>query len=131
MNLKNSLQQIVDESESNPFIEICGFLGFDRDKDSYIVQIQKNIAENPSIHFMIDPLNYLLFKDKYDLLAIYHSHINTDAKPSEFDIKMSNNCCMPFLIYSIETKKFNLYEPQNLEIDVNTHSRFKEDYDNH
>jgi proteasome lid subunit RPN8/RPN11 len=79
---------------------------------------------------MIDPLNYLLFKDKYDLLAIYHSHINTDAKPSEFDIKMSNNCCIPFLIYSIETKKFNLYEPQNLEIDVNTHNRFKEDYDN-
>lgn len=131
MNIKNCLQQIVDESESNLFIEVCGFLGFDKNKETYITQTQQNIAEDPSKHFIINPLDYLLFKDKYDLLAVYHSHIDTDAKPSEFDIKMSNNCCIPFLIYSTETKKFNLYEPQNLETDVNTYNRFKEDYDNY
>lgn len=131
MNIKEALQVIVDESESNSFIEICGFLGFDREKETYIVQNEKNAAENPSEYFMIDPLNYLIFKEKYDLLAVYHSHINTDAEPSEFDVKMSNNCCIPFLIYSIETKKFDLYEPQNLETDVNTYNRFKEDYDNY
>ena len=131
MNIKEALQVIVDESESNSFIEICGFLGFDREKETYVVQNEKNVAEDPSKHFMIDPLNYLLFKERYDLLAVYHSHINTDAEPSEFDVKMSNNCCIPFLIYSIETKKFDLYEPQNLETDVNTYNRFKEDYDNY
>tara|TARA_R110002074_G_scaffold120089_1_gene253586 strand:+ start:527 stop:922 length:396 start_codon:yes stop_codon:yes gene_type:complete len=131
MNIKQALQVIVDESESNSFIEICGFLGFDREKEAYVVQNEKNVAEDPSKHFMIDPLNYLLFKERYDLLAVYHSHINTDAEPSEFDVKMSNNCCIPFLIYSIETKKFDLYEPQNLETDVNTYNRFKEDYDNY
>lgn len=131
MNIKESLQQIVDESESNCFIEICGFLGFDREKKAYIIQNQKNIAEDPSKHFMIDPLSYLLFKERYDLLAVYHSHINSDAEPSEFDIKMSNTCCIPFLIYSTETKKFHLYEPQNLETDVIIHNRFKEDYDNY
>jgi len=131
MNIKESLQVIVDESESNSFIEICGFLGFDKDKKAYVVQNEKNVAEDPSKYFMIDPLNYLLFKERYDLLAVYHSHINTDAEPSEFDVKMSNNCCIPFLIYSIETKKFDLYEPQNLETDVNTYNRFKEDYDNY
>lgn len=131
MNIKQALQVIVDESESNSFIEICGFLGFDRKKEAYVVQNEKNVAEDPSQHFMIDPLNYLLFKERYDLLAVYHSHINTDAEPSEFDVKMSNNCCIPFLIYSTETKKFDLYEPQNLETDVNTYNRFKEDYDNY
>lgn len=131
MNIKEALQVIVDDSESNSFVEICGFLGFDREKETYVVQIQKNVAEDPSKHFMIDPLDYLFFKEKYDLLAVYHSHINTDAEPSEFDVKMSNNCCIPFLIYSIETKKFDLYEPQNLETDVNTYNRFKEDYDNY
>ena len=131
MNIKETLQVIVDDSESNSFVEICGFLGFDREKEAYVVQIQKNVAEDPSKHFMIDPLDYLFFKEKYDLLAVYHSHINTDAEPSEFDVKMSNNCCIPFLIYSIETKKFDLYEPQNLETDVNTYNRFKEDYDNY
>jgi proteasome lid subunit RPN8/RPN11 len=131
MNIKEALQAIVDESESNPFIEICGFLGFDRKKETYVVQNEKNVSQDPSNYFMIDPLNYLIFKEKYDLLAVYHSHINTDAEPSEFDVKMSNNCCIPFLIYSIETKKFNLYKPQNLETDVNTYNRFKEDYDNY
>lgn len=131
MNIKEALQVIVDHSESNSFVEICGFLGFDREKEAYVVQIQKNVAEDPSKHFMIDPLDYLLFKERYDLLAVYHSHINTDAEPSEFDVKMSNNCCIPFLIYSIETKKFDLYEPQNIETDVNTYNRFKEDYDNY
>ena len=131
MNTKEALRAIVDESESNSFIEICGFVGFDKEKKTYIVQNEKNMAEDPSEYFMIDPLNYLIFKEKYDLLAVYHSHINTDAEPSEFDVKMSNNCCIPFLIYSIETKKFDLYEPQNLETDVNTYNRFKEDYDNY
>ena len=84
MNIKEALQVIVDDSESNSFVEICGFLGFDREKEAYVVQIQKNVAEDPSKHFMIDPLDYLFFKEKYDLLAVYHSHINTDAEPSEF-----------------------------------------------
>jgi len=131
MNLKKSLQDIVDTSEANLFIEVCGFVGFDEENEEYVVQHQKNIAEDPKSHFMIDPLNYLLFKDQYHLVAVYHSHIDSDAEPSEFDIKMSNNCCIPFLIYSVETKKFHLYEPQNLETDVNIHNRFKEDYDNY
>ena len=131
MNLRKSLQDIVDQSESNIYIEICGFLGFDEEKDKYVVQHQKNISEDPKNHFMIDPLDYLLFKEKYHLVAVYHSHINVDEKPSSFDIKMSDTCCIPFLIYSVETKKFDLYEPQNLEIDVNIHNRFKEDYDNY
>ena len=129
--MKEALQVVVDEAESNPFIEVCGFLGFNRKKEAYVVQNEKNVSQDPSDYFMIDPLNYLIFKENYDLLAVYHSHINTDAEPSEFDVKMSENCCIPFLIYSIETKKFNLYKPQNLEIDVNIYNRFKEDYDNY
>jgi len=131
MNLKESFQDIVDTSESNSYLEICGFLGFDQEKNQYVIQHQKNIADNPSQHFMIDPLEYLIFKDRYELVSVYHSHINGDEEPSEFDVKMSDNCCIPFLIYSTESKKFHLYEPQNLEIDVITYNRFKADYDNY
>tara|TARA_B100001063_G_C16699974_1_gene522025 strand:+ start:775 stop:1170 length:396 start_codon:yes stop_codon:yes gene_type:complete len=131
MNLKSKLQEIVDYSESNPFMEVCGFLGFDDKIEGYVVQNLENIAEDPRNNFMLDPLEYLMFKEKFDMVAIYHSHINVDEQPSEFDVKMCNNCCIPFLIYSLETKKFNLYEPQNLETDVNIHNRFKDDYDNY
>jgi proteasome lid subunit RPN8/RPN11 len=130
MNIKKALQELVDTAESNTYIEVCGFLGFDKETESYVVQHQNNISESPSEHFMIDPLEYLIFKDKYDLLSVYHSHIDGDEKPSEFDIKMSDSCCIPFLVYSVKTKKFDLYKPQILEIDVNTYNRFKADYDN-
>ena len=68
----------------------------------------------------------LLFKDDYAMVAIFHSHLVADEKESEFDIKMSDNCCQAFLIYSLNTKKINIYSPQNLEGDVNILERFKE-----
>ena len=46
MNLKSKLQEIVDYSESNPFMEVCGFLGFDDGIEGYVVQNLENIAED-------------------------------------------------------------------------------------
>ena len=87
---------------------------------------EENIAEDPRLQFMINPLNYILFKEDFALVAIYHSHISEDESPSEFDVKMSNNCCEPFLIYSLRTKKNHIYEPQNVDLDVNTLEKVKE-----
>ena len=44
---------------------------------------------------------------------------------SEFDMKMSDNCCQPFLIYSLNTKKINIYTPKTIEADVNILERIK------
>ena len=45
------------------------------------------------------------------LLGIYHSHPNTDESPSEYDINMSEELAIPFLIYSLITKKVFLVLP--------------------
>ena len=105
--------------------EICGFLGYDREKKEFIVQKEENIAVDPRSHFLINPLSYLLFKDSYSMIAVFHSHIVGDEKESEFDIKMADNCCQPFLIYSLNTKKINIYTPETIESDVNILDRIK------
>jgi len=58
-------------------------------------------------------------------VAIFHSHIVGDESASEFDVKMSENCCQPFLIYSLNSKKINIYTPKNTEADVKILERIK------
>jgi proteasome lid subunit RPN8/RPN11 len=106
--------------------EICGFIGWDDEEQKFVVSIEKNQAEDPRNFFMISPSSYYQFAYKYDMLGIFHSHIIGDEQPSEFDIKMSEACCLPFLIYSLNTKNFNIYEPKHSELNVKAFARLKE-----
>ena len=116
---------IKNLSEGNFRNEVCGFVGFDHDGECFVIKEAANIAEDPKRFFLISPLDYLLFKEDYCLVAVFHSHVVTDEQPSEFDKKMAENCCNPFLIYSLNTQKINIYEPQNMECDVNILHRLK------
>ena len=122
---KEALTVIKKLAHKNFKREICGFLGFDADKREYLVQLEQNIAEDPSNFFLINPLSFLLFKDDYEMIGVFHSHIKGDEKESEFDVKMSENCCQPFIIYSLNSKKINIYTPKLLEVDVNILNRIK------
>ena len=44
--VKQALSSIKKLAHQNFKKEICGFLGFDRDKKEYLVQLEKNIAED-------------------------------------------------------------------------------------
>ena len=112
-------------SEENFRNEVCGFVGFDQKAKCFVIKEAANIAEDPKRFFVISPLDYLLFKEDYCLVAVFHSHVVADEQPSEFDKKMAQNCCNPFLIYSLNTQKINIYEPQNMECDVNILRRLK------
>jgi proteasome lid subunit RPN8/RPN11 len=122
---EEALGYIKKISHENLRGEICGFLGYDYVTNQYIVQQEENISPDPSSLFIINPLNYLLFKDSYRMVAIFHSHIIGDETPSEFDVKMAENCCQPFLIYSLNSKKINIYTPENTEADVKILERIK------
>jgi len=122
---KEALEYIKQISHKNFKGEICGFLGYDYRANQYIIQKEENIAPDPSLVFLINSLNYLLFKDTYGMVAIFHSHIVGDETASEFDVKMSENCCQPFLIYSLNSKKINIYTPETTEADVKILERIK------
>jgi proteasome lid subunit RPN8/RPN11 len=116
---------LVNHSLKNTVSEICGFVGFDKEKKEYVATIEKNQANDPKSFFAINPVRYLKFKNSYSLVSVFHSHVIGDESASEFDIKMSESCCLSFLIYSINSNKFNIYEPQNKHYDVNILERIK------
>ena len=122
---KEALEYIKKLSHKNLKREICGFLGYDYRANQYIIQKEENIAPDPSSLFLINSLNYLLFKDAYEVVAIFHSHIVGDETASEFDVKMADNCCQTFLIYSLNSKKINIYTPETTEGDVKILERIK------
>ena len=125
-DIQEALSCIRGIGDSSFRREVCGFVGFDTDTNEYLVKEEENVSPDPSNYFLINPLNYLLFKDKYSMVAVFHSHIVGDENESEFDVKMADNCCQAFLIYSLNTKKINIYSPKYVEGDVNILERFKE-----
>jgi proteasome lid subunit RPN8/RPN11 len=105
--------------------EVCGLIGWDEIEKKYVASIEPNEAEDPKNFFVLNPASFLRFKNAHSLLGVYHSHIIGDESPSEFDIKMSEACCVPFFIYSLNTSKFYIYEPQNIDFDVNVFAKLK------
>jgi len=114
-NVEEVFETVRKNCLNNKFLESCGFVGIKNNR--YIVQNAKNISTNPREEFLVDPLDYLSFKDKNKLISVYHSHIDIDEKPSEYDILISENCCVPFMIYSVITDKIGFYVPSNLEFE--------------
>lgn len=125
-NSINKIKQfIIDQSDTNFSQEICGFIGFDEQNKSYVAQLEKNQAADPRNFFIISPLSYLKFKNEYSIIGIFHSHIVGDESLSEFDIKTSEVSCVPFIVFSINSRKFCFYEPQNKEYNVKLINTFK------
>jgi proteasome lid subunit RPN8/RPN11 len=114
-----------NEAESNLFSEICALVGTD-ENGKYCYRHMQNRSKSPESYFIIDPYDYLSFIMKRNCFGVFHSHLTGDEKPSDFDYKTSENCCYPFLIYSITTEKFFIYEPENKDYDVNIVQRLKE-----
>lgn len=104
--------------------EVCGFIGYNGSE--YVATVEKNDAVDPKNFFVINPVSYLMFAENNDMLAVFHSHIEGDETPSEFDVKMAEACCIPFVIYSLNTKKFHIYEPSECELNVKAFTRLKE-----
>lgn len=124
-NLKDAVNFLKIKAENSLLAEICIFLGKTKN-EKILCRKMQNRSKNPEIYFMIDPYEYLEFINDNKMIGVFHSHLIGDEKPSDFDIKMSENSCVAFLIYSINTEKFFIYEPQYKDYDVININRLKE-----
>ncbi|MBC7961542.1 MAG: M67 family metallopeptidase, partial [Steroidobacteraceae bacterium] len=73
-------------------LEVCGILGGSSDTVSAIYRMTNTDASNE--HFMMDPREqFTVVKDLrakgISMLAIYHSHPESPARPSDEDIRMA------------------------------------------
>jgi proteasome lid subunit RPN8/RPN11 len=85
-------------------LEVCGILGGAGDTVSVNYRMTNSDASNE--HFMMDPKEqFAVIKDlrakELSMLAIYHSHPETPARPSEEDIKLALTPDVSYLIISL------------------------------
>jgi proteasome lid subunit RPN8/RPN11 len=85
-------------------LEVCGILGGTADSVSAIYRMTNTDASNE--HFMMEPKEqFAVVKDLrakgLAMLAIYHSHPETPARPSEEDIRLALTPDVSYVIISL------------------------------
>lgn len=122
-SFKKVLESVREHCDRYFSLECCGFVG--KNGKDYIVQFVNNRSPKPKEFFCVDPLDYLKFKNENEFISLIHSHPDGDESFSEMDIANSEATCLPSIIYSLQTKKFAIYEPKEHEVDVNTLNKVK------
>ena len=94
---------IVHAREGFP-LEVCGILGGAGESVSEIYRMTNTDASNE--HFMMDPKEqFTVVKDLrakgLAMLAIYHSHPESPARPSEEDIRLALTPAVSYVIISL------------------------------
>jgi len=101
----NIFEQMLKQAEAEAPIEACGILA---GSDSKIEKLYKMTnADKSTTHFMMEPAEqFKVVKDVrsagLEMLAIYHSHPATPARPSQEDIRLSLTPDVTYVIVSLQ-----------------------------
>lgn len=106
--------KVIEHAQECPEEEVCGFILLKGDL-SVEVERAKNESPNPKECFSISPGKFLDYKINKTILGIYHSHPRTSEKPSNHDVKISEEMGIPYLIHSLKTNNFFLHYPKSYE----------------
>lgn len=101
--LEKMLQQIEDESPN----EACGILAGKNGRVEKVYAMT-NTDRSPSTYFMDAKEQLLVMKEMRNLglemVGIYHSHVASQAYPSEHDVEMAFYPEVSYVILSLEDK---------------------------
>lgn len=111
-NLNNLKSELLDFANSSPMREVCGFV-CEKNGEFFLAKA-RNKANQDDL-FLISAVDFLERKMSGELVAIFHTHIDCDEKLSDFDVQNSKNCLYPFLVYSLETEKFSLFDMDHFD----------------
>ncbi len=101
-------QQIIAQAKALAPIEVCGILAGSNGKVEKLYKMTN--AENRKDHFMMEPREqFATVKDirsaGFEMLAIYHSHPETPARPSAEDIRLALTPNVVYVIISLQDAK--------------------------
>jgi len=101
----NIFEQMVAQAKALAPIEACGILAGKDNKAEKLFEMTN--ADNRSDHFMMEPKEqFAVVKDirsaGLEMLAIYHSHPETLARPSAEDIRLALTPDVIYLIVSLQ-----------------------------
>ncbi len=98
-------EQMVMQAKAEAPVEACGILA---GKDGAVEKLYKMTnADQSSDHFMMKPKEqFRIVKDirssGLEMLAIYHSHPESPARPSEEDIRLALTPDVTYVIVSLQ-----------------------------
>jgi proteasome lid subunit RPN8/RPN11 len=97
-------EELIEHARTGFPLEVCGILGGTGDSVSAIYRMTNTDASNE--HFMMDPKEqFAVVKDLrakgLAMQAIYHSHPETPARPSEEDIHLALTPGVSYIIISL------------------------------
>lgn len=101
---KNIHDDMIAHAREGFPLEVCGILGGTGESVSAIYRMTNTDASNE--HFMMEPREqFAVVKDLrakgMSMLAIYHSHPETPARPSEEDIRLALTPDVSYVIISL------------------------------
>jgi proteasome lid subunit RPN8/RPN11 len=103
---RSQLDQIIAQARAEAPNECCGVL-FGRDHTVEEVFPGRNVSQTPKTRYVMDPEQvntYVTLQDQrgWDLMIIYHSHPETEAKPSKTDKALAGYPDAHYLIVSLK-----------------------------
>jgi proteasome lid subunit RPN8/RPN11 len=121
------LRQILEQAGTEAPIEACGILAGSNGKARKLYAMTN--ADKSRTHFMMEPKEqFEVVKDirsnGLEMLAIYHSHPATPARPSQEDIRLSFTPGVTYVIVSLQdsngavVKGFNIEDGNVTEVPV-------------
>ena len=105
----NIFEQIVEQAKVESPIEACGILA---GKNRTVEKLYKMTnTDQSSDHFMMTPEEqFKVVKDirsaGLEMLAIYHSHPETPARPSAEDIRLAVTPNVVYIIVSLQNRSY-------------------------
>ena len=120
------MQSIIEHANGSE-LEVCGFVFVEN--GDLKTEAAKNIAVYANDIFEIHPLEILRQIRSGKLAAIYHTHPTSTEQESTFDRFNCENSCIPYVIYSKETKNFNLLIPKRPHVKQDYIDILKKKYD--
>ena len=104
----NIFEQMVEQAKVEAPIEACGILA---GKDGQVERLYKMTnVDQSSDHFMMAPEEQFkvvkdIRSDGLEMLAIYHSHPETPARPSAEDIRLALTPDVIYVIVSLQNSE--------------------------
>ena len=102
---KDILDMIYEQAEDEAPLEACGYLA---GKEDIITSHYKMTnVDKSETHFTLDPKEQFQVAKSVrangtDLIAVYHSHPTSPARPSEEDIRLAHDTSIIYVIVSLE-----------------------------
>ena len=102
-------EEALEHAKSESPFESCGLLIVFEGKEKYCPC--KNLAEEKTDQFIIDPEDWIRCEDQGEILAVVHSHPFDSCMPSQADLASCEYLNYPFYIISLYDNLWHKFEP--------------------